>query len=154
MTIYYCYKEKSEALRRTKKEDFPKTWKNIRKNCISEWGRNPATTPGAEWVLKIGINRKLEPHAIKDLFIIMLQWRSTDTIHLYKKITLGSSHRVRAYVPELFGFLFVHLLVALIGRWRNLWFSGMDEPTNHGSTWFNTTAFPDKSPSSSLSRSS
>lgn len=46
----------------------------------------------------------------------MLQWRSIDTIHLYKKITLGSSHRVRAYVPELFGFLFVHLLVALIGR--------------------------------------
>ena len=96
-----CYKEKPDALRRKKKEDFPKTWKNVCKNCISEWERNPATTPGAEWVLEIGVNKKSEPHAIKDLFIIMLQWSSTDTIHLYKKITLGSSHRVSSWMLNL-----------------------------------------------------
>lgn len=41
---YYCHEKKSDILKRTQKEDFLDTWKNMYKNCISEWGRNPATT--------------------------------------------------------------------------------------------------------------
>lgn len=44
-----------------------------------------------EWALD-WCKRKLEPQAIKDPFIIILQHRITDTIHLYKKITFGFTY--------------------------------------------------------------
>lgn len=39
----YCHEQKSDMLKRTKKEDYLETWKNMSKNCISEWGGNPST---------------------------------------------------------------------------------------------------------------